>query len=114
MRQVLKEPFVDLFDEVVALLIEGVDSTFDGGDLGVGGERIAGLVFFVPEGEVGAVFAADQVVEIVIRGDGGRSEGQVPRGGPEDLGLGKTPHVRRLPCVGLPCASHGGNCISQR
>ena len=62
LREMLKEPQVDLFDEVVALLVKAVDGALDGGDLGVGGEGIAGFVFFMPKVEVGAVLAGDQVL----------------------------------------------------
>ncbi len=58
-----EEPGVHLFDEVVALLVEAIDGVLDAGDLGVGGGRVAGLVFLVPEVEVGAVLAQEKLGE---------------------------------------------------
>ncbi len=42
-------------DQVVAGLVEDVDRVLDLSDAGVGGAGFAGLVFLVPEVEVGAV-----------------------------------------------------------
>ncbi len=50
-------------DEVVARLVERVDGALDGSDAGVGGPRLAGLVFLVPEVEVGAVMCEREVEE---------------------------------------------------
>ena len=58
-----EEQSVDLLDEVVAPLVEAVDGVLDAGDLGVGGGGVAGLVFLVPEVEVGAVVAQDEAGE---------------------------------------------------
>lgn len=107
--QVMEEPLVDLLDKVVALLVEGVDGSLDRGDLGVGGEGIAGFVFFVPKSEVGAVLTANEIVELLVRCHGCSGGGEMPSGGPEDLRGGKVSQVRRLPCAG-----HRSNCISQR
>ena len=46
--EIVEEPEVDLFDEIVAALVEAVDGTLDAGDVGIGGLGIAGLVLFVP------------------------------------------------------------------
>ena len=51
---------VDGLDEIVAGLVEGVDGALDGGDAGVGGSGLAGLVLLVPEVEVGAVMGEDE------------------------------------------------------
>lgn len=61
------------FNQVVAALIEGIDSVFDRSDLGVGGAGFAGLVFFVPQIEVGAVMGEcefGQYVRIDVDGWG--------------------------------------------
>jgi hypothetical protein len=59
-----EEDGVDLLDEVVAELVEAIDVVFDFGDVVVGGDGVAGLVFTVPEVEVGHVLAEDEAVEV--------------------------------------------------
>jgi hypothetical protein len=66
------EPLVELFDEVVAALVEAVDGVLDTSDLGVGGEGVASLVLFVPEIEVLAVLGGDESGKGVRLGGGGR------------------------------------------
>jgi hypothetical protein len=56
-----EEPGVHLLDEVVALLVEAINGVLDAGNLGVGGGRVAGLVFLVPEVEVGTVICGGQL-----------------------------------------------------
>ena len=58
--QVGEEPEVDLFDQVVAALVEAIDGVLDLGDVGVGGLGVAGFVLFVPEIEVFAVLGGDE------------------------------------------------------
>ena len=67
---------VDLLDEVVAALVDGVDGVLDGGDGGVGGGGGAGVVFLMPEVEVGAVLGEDEVLEFA--GDGREGLAEVP------------------------------------
>ena len=59
----LDEGDVDLLGEVVAQLVDAIDVVLDLDDGGVGGVGIAGLVFAMPEVEVGAVLIEDEVVE---------------------------------------------------
>ena len=66
-----QEHAVEFFDEIVAALVEGIDGALDVGDVGFGGEGIAGLVFFVPKVEVGAVLGFDDL-EKDLGGGGGR------------------------------------------
>ncbi len=108
LRQVAEEPFVDLFDEVVALLVEGIDGPFDAGNPGVRRQWIAGFVLFVPKGEVRAVLAADQIVERCLKGSMGGCGREVPGVGPQNLRRSELPHVRRIRCAG-----HVSNCTSQ-
>jgi hypothetical protein len=76
----VEEEGVDLLGEVIAELVDGVDGALDVGDLGVGGGGGAGLVFEVPEVEVGAVLAEDEGMEGLRRRGWGRA-GVVPGGG---------------------------------
>ncbi len=64
---------VDVFGEVVAELVEAVDVVLDLGDGVVGGVGVAGLVFLVPEVEVGLVLVEDELVEgrVGLWGGGG-------------------------------------------
>jgi hypothetical protein len=55
-----KEDAVELFSEIVAALIGGVDATLYIGEDRVGGAGGAGFVFDVPEPEVGAVLGSDE------------------------------------------------------
>lgn len=66
MGKVAKEPVVDAFDEVVAVLIEGVDLPLDGGDDTVGGGGVPRHILLVPESEVGAVLLFDEARERVV------------------------------------------------
>ena len=59
-----EEQAVDGFDQVVALLVEGVDGVLEAGDGGVGGIGLADLVFLVPEVEIGAVMGEREVEEV--------------------------------------------------
>ena len=58
-----EEGDVDAFDEVVALLVEAVDVVLDGNHGFAGDVWGAGLVFGVPEIEVGTVVVEDELVE---------------------------------------------------
>ena len=58
---------VNLFDPVVALLVEAIDRTLDPSDLGIADVGAARDVFFVPELEVKAVLRADDVLEASVR-----------------------------------------------
>ena len=89
--QVLEEPVVDGFDEVVSLLVEGVDSSLDGGNLAVGCGGVAGLVFFMPKSEVSVVLALDEGSDGVV--ESGNGFALVPLGGPEHLGGGQLSQV---------------------
>src|ERR1039457_5143355 len=51
-RHLRQDSFIELFDQVVALLVEPVNGTLYGSDLTVVHIRTASLVFFVPEKEV--------------------------------------------------------------
>ncbi len=57
------EQGIELLDEVVALLVKGVDGVLYLGDGGVGREGVAGGVLLVPEVEVGAVLGEGEFVE---------------------------------------------------
>jgi hypothetical protein len=63
LREAADEESVELLDEVVALLVEGVDGVLDLRDGGVGGVGVAGGVLLVPEVEVGAVLGEEEGVE---------------------------------------------------
>ena len=62
-RHGLEEGDVDALDEVVAELVEVVDVAFDGDHGFASDVRGAGLVFGVPEVEVGTVLLEDELVE---------------------------------------------------
>jgi hypothetical protein len=79
LHEAADEESVELLDEVVALLVEGVDGVLDVGDGGVGCCGVAGGVFLVPEVEVGAVLGDEQVVERRVC-CGGLVGGGVPEG----------------------------------
>ena len=64
-----EERDVDALDQVVAELVEGVDGVLDVDHGAAGGQRGTGLVFAVPEIEVGAVLVQDEGFE---RGAGGK------------------------------------------
>jgi len=64
-REAVQQGLVDLLGEVVAELVEAVNGTLGVGEARVGGERIAGLVFAVPEVEVGAVLVEDELLQRV-------------------------------------------------
>ena len=68
-RRGFEEGDVDALDEVVAELVEGVDGVLDVDHGAAGGQRGTGLVFAVPEIEVGAVLVQDEGFE---RGAGGK------------------------------------------
>src|SRR5215470_9095461 len=55
---------VDLFDEIVASLVEAVDGPLDLGDLLVGRFGVACLIFLMPEVKVGPVLCADKGIEV--------------------------------------------------
>jgi len=78
--EVVQEPEIDLFDQVIATLVEAVDSAFDTGDIGVGGLGVTGLVFFVPEVEVFTMLGGNEG-EKLAGGRGLRSVGLVPGDG---------------------------------
>ena len=59
----LDEGDVDLLGEVVAKLVDAIDVVLYLDDGGVRGFGVAGLIFAVPEVEVGAVLIEDEVVE---------------------------------------------------
>ena len=85
----VEEVLVDLLDEVVAALVEGVDGVLDVGDVAVRGGGVAGAVFLVPEVEVGAVVGFGEGLE-----GGGRcgvwsGVGGVPELCPVELGGGE-------------------------
>jgi len=88
----LQQGLVDLLGEVVAELVEAVDGTFGRGEGSVGGERVAGLVFAVPEVEVGAVLVEDDLLQRV-RGLGRRC------GGVMAVRRGEVVEVRDAGCV---------------
>jgi len=58
-----KQRDVDALDEVVAELVEGVDGVLDLNHGAVGGQRGAGLVFAMPEIEVGTVLFKHELIE---------------------------------------------------
>ncbi len=60
----LKEQLIDLFDEVISLLVEPVDGMFHLSDAGIGDVRAASRILFVPEVEVGKVLRADEGNEV--------------------------------------------------
>ena len=62
-RGEVEEGNVDLFGEVVAGLVEAVDVVLGFDDGVVGGVGVAGVVFAVPEVEVGAVLIEDELIE---------------------------------------------------
>jgi hypothetical protein len=62
---------VERFDEVVAALIETVDAVLHVRDVGLGCERVASFIFFVPEIEVGVMVSLDELEE-ELRSCGGR------------------------------------------
>lgn len=72
---------VERLDEIVAALVQGIDGVFHAGDVGVRRQRVAGLVFFMPKLEIGAVLGFDDLEEELgsccRRGvfDGKRTEG---------------------------------------
>ncbi len=80
-----EEEVVDLLDEVVAGLVEAVNGVFNGGDGGVGGLRAAGVIFLVPEVEVG-----------VMVGENESGEGVGTRIGQVRGGLVAVPAIRDL------------------
>ena len=95
-HDVFQQPLVDLFDEIISLLVEGVDGSLYGGDPGIGGGGVAGFVFFMPECEVGVVLTLHQIIE-TDGGSGGMVRfWRVPRSGPADLRGGEASHGRRL------------------
>jgi hypothetical protein len=55
-----KQGPVELFGEVVAPLVGGVDATLDSGEDRIGSAGGAGLIFNVPEFKVGAVLRGDE------------------------------------------------------
>jgi hypothetical protein len=71
----LDQAKVELFDEIVALLIEAIDRVLHGGDGGVRGGGVAGEVFLVPEVEVGLVLREDHLLE--GGGRDGRGQGRI-------------------------------------
>lgn len=71
-RRGFEEGDVDALDQIIAELVESVDGVLDVYHGAVGGQRGAGLVFAVPEIEVGAVLVEDEGFQ---RGGGGK-EGQ--------------------------------------
>ncbi len=64
-----QQVLIDLFDQIVALLVEAVDGVLDLGDRVVGGVRAAGVVLLVPKIEVGAMLGQDQGVQVLRRRD---------------------------------------------
>ena len=70
--QLCGDSVVELFDKVVALLIELIDRSFDLGDFAVAGRGGAGFVFFVPEAIVVGELVADELQEAVVRVIDGR------------------------------------------
>lgn len=62
---------VKLLGEVVAALVGFVDAALDAGELGVVGFGAAGLVFGVPELEIGEMLAGDEGEKCVGRGTPG-------------------------------------------
>jgi hypothetical protein len=77
-----EEGEVDAFGEVIAALVELVDTALAGRNGLVAGHGIAGIVFAVPEVEVGAMLFEDEALERGT-GAGGRGVGVVP----VDVGL---------------------------
>lgn len=67
-RMLILEPsqksHVQLLGQVVAALVDAVDTTLDGGQLGVAGAGSAGLVFSVPELKVGLMLASNGIKPI--------------------------------------------------
>lgn len=75
----VEEQPIDLFDEVVAPLIDRVDGVLDGGDCGILRAWIARLVFLMPQIEVGLVLSQHQRIQ---HGDGGgKLQQAMPLGG---------------------------------
>jgi heptosyltransferase-3 len=101
-----KKHEVDLLGAVVAELVEAVDGVLDLGDGVIGGEWVAGLVFAVPEVEVGLVLVEHEL------GEGGVGPGcrrgrvvAVERGAvvqAEDAGGVKHGQRRNLPRIATP------------
>jgi hypothetical protein len=60
-----EKDLVELFGEVVAALVGGVDAALGGGENGIGGAGGAGIVFDVPEIEVGAMLGGDEGEPVV-------------------------------------------------
>ncbi len=83
-----EQVLVDLLDEIVAALVEGINGMFNTGDLGVGGGGVAGAVFLVPEIEVRVVVSLDKCGETIFRRRL-RCGGGVPEPGPMQLGGGE-------------------------
>ena len=85
-------------DQVVAALVERVDGVLDPGDGGVAGGGVAGLVFLVPEIEVGAVVGEGELEQeiglagVVVR----RGRGESDARGVAGRGLVPVPAQRGL------------------
>jgi len=62
-RKAFEEGAVDLLHKVVAELVQAVNGALGGGQHGVVGGRVAGLVLAVPEVEVGAVLVQNKLLE---------------------------------------------------
>ncbi len=92
----MKEPIVDGLDEIISLLVEGVDGSLHGGYFAVGRGGISSLVLFVPEIEVGTMLALDEGAERGVGGGG--SAGLMPLSGPEYLRVRELSQVLPLGC----------------
>ncbi len=98
--EVMEQPLVDLFDEIVAALIVSIDGALYGGNLRVGRGWVTGFVFFVPEIEVGAVFLPHEALERARIRRRITRIWAVPLGGPQTLCRGEVLNLLPLPCVG--------------
>lgn len=62
---------VELLYEIITLLIDRIDGSFYGGDGWIAGTGIAGLIFAMPQVEVGAVLPQEETLESALRGNHG-------------------------------------------
>lgn len=78
-----EQPLIHLLDEIISALIQAVDRMLVRSDRGIGGGRVAGKIFFMPQIEVGAVIGHGEFAEggrIGQRVDVGRTGCVMPIG----------------------------------